>query len=52
MTKKLIMFEGIDCCGKDTQIEMLTEYLKLKGKSTRWLIIQSRRDTEIVLSAY
>ena len=33
MTKKLIMFEGIDCCGKDTQIEMLTEYLKLKGKS-------------------
>lgn len=33
MTKKLIMFEGIDCCGKDTQIEMLTEYLDLKGKS-------------------
>ena len=33
MTKKLIMFEGIDCCGKDTQIEMLAEYLKLKGKS-------------------
>lgn len=33
MTKKLVMFEGIDCCGKDTQIEMLTEYLKLKGKS-------------------
>lgn len=33
MTKKLVMFEGIDCCGKSTQIEMLSKYLDLKHKT-------------------
>lgn len=33
MTKKLVMFEGIDCCGKSTQIEMLNKYLDLKHKT-------------------
>jgi len=33
MTKgKLIVFEGMECCGKSKQIELLTEYLKKQNK--------------------
>lgn len=38
MTKKLVMFEGIDCCGKSTQIEMLSKYLDLKHKTYKVVI--------------
>lgn len=29
---KLIIFEGMECCGKGTQIEKITNYLEQKGK--------------------
>lgn len=42
MRKKLVMFEGLDCCGKDTQIKKFTNYLDSKKKT--WKVFNNPID--------